>query len=73
MRVSSPGHGRRNDTAPAARIRHGVAWLLQWASRTGSRRLIFGPTAEDLSPTDPTLLEYLTKNGLLRFSDLTTP
>jgi hypothetical protein len=46
--------------------------LLQWASRAESRRLIFSPDAEDLSPTDAALLEYLTENGPLRLSDLET-
>lgn len=55
---------------PGVQVRHGFALLLQWASRSQFRRYVFGPAAEDLSPTDAALLEYLTRNGPMRLSDL---
>jgi DNA-binding MarR family transcriptional regulator len=64
---SFPGDAR---PAPGVQVRHGVAQLLQWASRGEFRRFIFGPAASDLSPTDAALLEYLTRHGPLRLSDL---
>ncbi|NKX52577.1 MarR family transcriptional regulator, partial [Arthrobacter deserti] len=64
---SIPGGDR---PAPGVQVRHGFALLLQWASRSESRRKVFGPAAADLSPTDAALLEYLTKNGPMRLSDL---
>lgn len=51
-------------------MRQGFALLLQWSSRSEFRRYVFGPAAADLSPTDTALLEYLSKNGPLRLSDL---
>lgn len=55
---------------PGVQVRHGFALLLQWASRSEFRRYVLGPAAEDLSPTDTALLEYLTKNGPMRLSNL---
>ena len=55
---------------PGVQVRHGFALLLQWASRKKIRRYVFGPEAEDLSPTDTALLEYLTRSGPMRLSDL---
>lgn len=70
MTDSLTASGPNDGPAPGVQVRHGVGLLLQWASRAEFRRLIFGPAAADLSPTDAALLEYLTKNGPLRLSDL---
>jgi len=69
MTISSSKAGGEPPT-PGIQVRHGFALLLQWASRSEFRRKVFGPAAADLSPTDAALLEYLTKNGPMRLSDL---
>lgn len=67
---STPTPAGGAPSTPGVKVRQGFALLLQWSSRSEFRRYVFGPAAADLSPTDTALLEYLTKNGPLRLSDL---
>lgn len=55
---------------PGVQVRRGFAQLAHWASRPDVRRYLYGSAGVRLSPADAGLLEFLTKNGPTRISDL---
>lgn len=50
-------------------VREGFAQLIRWAGRPEVHRYLIG-TSPDLTPTDAALLEYFSRNGPVRLSDL---
>ena len=66
------GAGSQADTGPTAgdKVRSSVTQLIRWAARSQVRKELFGPAASDMSPNDVALLDYISKNGPVRVSEL---
>lgn len=58
------------EQTPGVQVQQGFTQLAHWASRPDVRRYLYGSEDVRLSPADAGLLEFLTKNGPMRVSEL---
>lgn len=66
--LDPPGAG--DHPTPGMQVHTGFVELLRWAGRAEIRRRLYGSADEELSPNEATLLEYVSRHGPVRISEL---
>lgn len=59
-----------DDRTPGAQVLAAVSELVRWARKPEYQRHLFGDAADQLSPVEASILEYIAWKGPLRLSDL---